>query len=93
MVCRPLGRLFLFFSRGVFRRTVLRLGLFRQILDGDALAGICFVVLLRQKLFQKSRVAQVDIPNEAVVDHHPLGAVFALALRLVDVDVVDQLLQ
>ena len=35
----------------------------------------------------------LQIAHELVVDHHPLGAVFAPALHLVHVDVVDELPQ
>ena len=51
------------------------------------------MVFLLKKSILEVRFTQVDIAYKAVVDHHPLGAVFALALRLVDVDVVDQLLE
>ena len=68
---------------------MLRLGLFRQILNGDALAGFSSVVFLLKKSILEIRFAQVDIAHEAVVDHDALGTVLALALRLVDVDVVD----
>ena len=76
-----------------FCRTVLRFGLLRQVLDGDALTGIDSVVFLLKKSVLEVRFAQVDIAHEAVVDHDALGAVLPLALCLIDVDVVDQLLE
>ena len=72
---------------------MLRFWLLGQVLDGDALTGIDSVIFLLKKSILEIRFAQVDIAHEAVVDHDALGAVLALALCFIDVDVVDQLLE
>ena len=85
---------------------LLLLRLSGQVFYPDALTGIGLDVGLQEDLladlqrviFPKHRLyegvcRQFEMADETVVDHDPLGAVFALSLRLIDVDVVDQLLQ
>ena len=58
-----------------------------DVLHRHALAQISLVV-------RRGEVGgDLQIAHELVVDHHPLGAVFAPALHLVYVDVVDELPQ
>ena len=79
----------------VFNRLILlveQLACAFRRLAGDvfhrhALPQICLVV-------RRGEVGgDLQIAHELVVDHHPLGAVFAPALHLVYVDVVDELPQ
>ena len=60
---------------------MLWFGFFRQVLNGDALAGFGSVVFLLKKSILEIRFAQVDITHEAVIDHDALGSMLALALR------------
>lgn len=58
-----------------------------NILHGNTLADVCGVV--RMALCG----VDVQIPDELVVDNKALGFIFARPLRLVHVDVVDQLVE
>lgn len=83
---------FFFLKRIIIRVVSLREQLFQTvrrlagyILNGDALADVGSAV--RMAL----RGVNVQIPDELVVDNKALGFIFAHSLRLVHIDVVDQL--
>lgn len=71
------------FLREQLSQTVRRLA--GNILHGNALADVGSAV--RMAL----RGVNVQIPDELVVDNKALGFIFALSLRLVHIDVVNQL--
>lgn len=56
-----------------------------NILHGNALADVGSAVRMAR------RGVNVQIPDELVVDNKALGFIFARSLRLVHIDVVDQL--
>ena len=58
-----------------------------NVLHGDTLADVGGVVGMTL------RGVDVQIPDELVVDNKALGFIFARSLRLVHVDVVDQLVE
>lgn len=60
----------------------------RDVFDGYALPGVGFDVVPARRQYGK-----FNIPDEAVVNRHPLRSAFAHAFRLVNVDMIDQFLQ
>ena len=83
---------FFFLKRIIIHAVSLRKQLFQtvrrlagNIFNGDTLADVGGAV--RMAL----RGVNVQIPDELVVDNKALGFIFARSLRLVHIDVVDQL--
>ncbi len=59
----------------------------RDVFDGNAFSCILLEVAFDVIVFK------INVPGETVMDHDPLGAVFALALNLGDLDAVDKFFQ